>query len=129
VITGGNVGGSTTITGTGIGAPDCTPGPIQVFDCGPDKICHNSDDFELAVVSASYDNGHFTIVLVDPLVPGDIIFVTDGCHDPVISVSALVKFPAPVPVMSRDLIVVLVAALGLLGLLGLTRLRLRQQLR
>jgi hypothetical protein len=123
VITGGNVGGSTTITGTGIGAPECTPGPIRVFDCGPNGICHDGDDVELAVKSASFSNGKFTIVLVNPLVPGQRIYVTDGCHDPIISQPALVKFPAPVPLMSRDLIVVLVAGLGLIGLLGLTRLR------
>jgi outer membrane protein assembly factor BamB len=85
VITSGYVGGSTTIIGSGIGAPGCTPGPIQVFDCGPDGICHDGDDFPLAVVSTSFNNGNFTIVLVNPLVPGQKIYVTDGCHDPLLS--------------------------------------------
>ena len=119
VITGGYVGGSTTITG--IGNDDgCTPGPIQVFDCGPDRICHDGDDFALPVVSASYSNGNFTIVLKTPLVPGQRIYVTDGCHDPILSGPVTVPYPAEAPLMSPGLIVVLVAALGLLGL---TRLR------
>ena len=118
--------GSSTISGTGIGAPGCTPGPIQVFDCGPDRICHDSDDFQLTVVSASYSNGNFTIVLAQPLVAGQRIYVTDGCHDPILSGPVLVQFPAPVPLMSRGLIVVLVVVLGFVGLLSLTRLHLRQ---
>jgi hypothetical protein len=73
-------------------------------------------------VSASVSNGNFTIVLVNPLVPGQKIYVTDGCHDPVLSRPVVVKGTA-VPLMSPDLIVVLVAALSLIGLLGLTRLR------
>ena len=122
-ITGGNVGGSTTITGTGIGAPGCTPSPIEVFDCGPDRICHDGDDVPLAVVSASYSNGNFTIVLAKPLVPGQRIYVTDGCHDPILSGPVTVPYPTEAPLMSRDLIVLLVAALGLVGLLGVARLR------
>jgi len=117
------VGGSTTITGSGIGAPGCTPGPIQVFDCGPDRICHDGDDFPLAVASASFNNGNFTIVLVNPLVPGHKIYVTDGCHDPVLSLPAVVELAAMAPLLSPDLIVVLVAVLGLIGLRGLNRLR------
>ena len=114
--------GSTTITGTGIG-PTCTPGPIRVFDCGPDGICHDGDDVPVAVVSASYSNGNFTIVLKTPLVPGQRIYVTDGCTDPILSDPVTVGYPTEVPLMSRELMVVLVAALGLVGLLGLARLR------
>ena len=74
-------------------------------------------------MSASYSNGNFTIVLVKPLVPGQRIYVTDGCHDPVLSGPVTVPYPTEAPLMSLDLIVVLVAALGLVGLLGLTQLR------
>jgi hypothetical protein len=123
VITGGAVGGSTVITVTGIGA-GCTPTKIQVFDCGPDKICYNGDDFELAVVSASYSNGTFTIVLVNPLVPGQRIYVTNGCVDPVLSSEPeIVRQPAPVPALSGSLLLALEALLGLVGLYGLSRLR------
>lgn len=94
-----------------------------MFDCGPDRICHDGDDFAVALVSASFSNGNFTIVLVNPLVPGQRIYVTDGCTDPVLSRPATVAYPAEAPLMSRDLMVVLVAALGLVGLLGLARLR------
>jgi hypothetical protein len=117
------VGGSTTITGAGIGEPGCTPTPIQVFDCGPDRICHDGDDFPLAVAAASVNNGNFTIVLVNPLVSGQRIYVTDGCHDPVLSLPAVVQPTAVAPLMSPGLIVFLVAALSMIGLFGLDRLR------
>ena len=121
VITGGAVGGSTTITGTAV-SPACTPTPIQVFDCGPDGICHDGDDFPLPVVSATYSNGNFTIVLETPLVPGQRIYVTDGCTDPTLSDPVTVGYPTEVPLMSRELMAVLVMALGLVGLLGLSRI-------
>jgi hypothetical protein len=134
VITGGNVGGSTTITGAD---PGCTPNAtcvvggheyaknnICVFDCGPDGICHDfPDDFPIDVQSASSINGNFTIVLKTPLVPGQKIYITDGCTDPLLSAPAIVGYPTEAPLMSRDLMVVLVVALGLVGLLGLARLR------
>ena len=74
-------------------------------------------------MSASVNNGNFTIVLVNPLVPGQFIYVTDGCTDPILSLPVMVTGPTEVPLMSRDAIVALVAALGLVGLLGLARLR------
>jgi hypothetical protein len=124
VITGGNIGGSTIITGTGIGAPDCTPGPIQVYDCGADRICHDGNDAQLAVLSVSLDDGNFTIVLAQPLIPGQKIYVTDGCTDPDLSPPTTVLSQSAAPLMSRGIVVVLVAALGFVGLLSLTRLRL-----
>ena len=123
IITGGAVGGSTIITGSGVGEAGCTPTPIQVFDCGPDRICHTVDDFTLPTVSVSVNNGNFTIVLVNPLVPGQAIYVTDGCTDALLSLPVIVQPPTEVPLMSRDALVALTAALGLIGLLGLARLR------
>jgi hypothetical protein len=123
VITGGYVGGSATITATGIGEPGCTPGPIQVFACGPDRICHDGDDVPLAVASASYNNGSSTIVLVEPLVPGQRIYVTDGCTDPLLSRPVTVTYPTEAPLMSPGLILILAATLGLLGLVMLRRSR------
>ena len=123
IITGGAVGGSTIITGSGLGEAGCTPTPILVFDCGPDRICHNGDDVSLAIVSVSVNNGNFTIVLVTPLVPGHAIYVTDGCTDPLLSLPVIVQPQTEVPLMSRDALIALTAALGLIGLLGLARLR------
>ena len=94
-----------------------------MFDCGPDGICHDGDDFPLTVKSASNNNGNFTIVLVNPLVPGQKIYVTDGCTDPLLSAPVVVGYPTEAPLMSRHLMLVLVVALGLVGLLGLARLR------
>ena len=123
LITGGALGGSTIITGSGLGEAGCTPTPILVFDCGPDRICHNGDDVPLAIVSASVNNGNFTIVLVTPLVPGQAIYITDGCTDPLLSLPVIVQPPTEVPLLSRDALVALTAVLGLIGLLGLARLR------
>jgi hypothetical protein len=123
VITGGNVDGSRVITGTRIGEPDCTPTPIEVFDCGLDGICHTGADVPLTVVSASVENGKFVILLAQPLVAGQKIYVTDGCTAAILSEPVTVVSRSVAPLMSRDLMVVLVAVLGLVGLLGLARLR------
>ena len=125
-----------TITGSGIGEPGCTPhatcvvGTVEyakngvcVFDC-VDGVCHDSNDSPVALLSASSNNGDFTIVLAKALVLGQKIYVTDGCTDPALSQPATVGSRSVAPLMSRDLMVVLVAALGLVGLLGLSRLRL-----
>jgi uncharacterized repeat protein (TIGR02543 family) len=121
-ITDGAVGGSTTINGVGLGLPGCTPGPIKVFDCGPDRSCNNDDDFELAIVSANVQNGSFSIVLVNPLASGQRIYVTDGCHDPEASLSAVVPVAAAVPLLSFRLIMLLAFALGAIALLRPGRL-------
>jgi hypothetical protein len=124
VVTCGNEGGSRTICGAQVGEPGCTPTPIEVWDCGSDGICHDGHDVQLAVVSvSSVNNGTVTILLVKPLVPGHWIYVTDGCTDPNLSPPVMVRYPTKAPLMSRDVIIVLVAALGLVGLLGLARLR------
>ena len=107
-----------------MGEPGCTPTPIQVWDCGLDRICHNSDDVSLALVSvSSVINGTANIVLAQPLVCGHFIYITDGCTDPNLSPPVQVTCPTKAPLMSQDTLVVLVAALGLVGLLGLARLR------
>jgi hypothetical protein len=110
------------ITVTGVGS--CTPGSIKVFDCGPDRVCHDSDDFTLPVLSATQQsNGDFVVTLVQPLVAGQRIYVTDGCTAPQLSIPALVRGPAPVPTLSGSMLVALGALLALVGLLGLRRLR------
>jgi hypothetical protein len=77
----------------------------------------------LTVVSAiKLPNGDFVVTLAQPLVPGQRIYVTDGCTDPLLSVFALVRGPAPVPTLSGSLLVALGALLAFVGLLGLSRI-------
>ncbi|HEX7407105.1 MAG TPA: hypothetical protein VF515_05570 [Candidatus Binatia bacterium] len=123
-IIGGATGGSTVITVSGVGGPGCVPGPIQVFDCGPDRLCHDfPDDFPLPVLSAiKLPNGDFVVTLAQPLVPGQQIYVTDGCTYPLLSVPALVRGLASVPTLSGSMLVALEALLALVGLLGLSRI-------
>lgn len=99
------------------------PVSILVFDCGPDRLCHNGDDFPLAVLSVtSLPNGDFVLTLAQPLVPGQQIYVTDGCTDPLLSGPALVRGLASVPTLSGSMLVALSALLALAGLLGLRRI-------
>jgi hypothetical protein len=127
MIIAGATGGSTVIRVRGVGGPGCVPGPIQVFDCGPDRLCHTADDIPLAVVSATLlPSGDFLVTLAQPLVPGQRIYATDGCTNPLLSLFTLVRLgPAPVPTLSGSLLVALGALLAFVGLLGLTRLRWR----
>jgi len=124
VVIDGAEGGSTDIIVGGIGESTCTPTPIQVFDCGPDGICHNDDDFELATTSITkLPDGSYMIHLAKPLVPGQKIYVTDGCTDPLLSVIAVVRAPVPAPLMSERGLATLVAMLLLVAGISLTRLR------
>jgi hypothetical protein len=59
-----------------------------------------------------------TITLEQPLVPGEKIYVTDGCTDPILTVPVLVGAPAPVPLLSAPAIALLAGILGLVGLAG-----------
>ncbi|MFQ5668323.1 MAG: hypothetical protein ACE5I7_18080, partial [Candidatus Binatia bacterium] len=125
-ITGGGTNGSTKITVSGIAEPNCTPTPILVFECGADGLCDatSNDDIPLALVSVTQQqNGDYFIVLVNPLQAGQRIFVTDGCTDPSFSLPAVVTAPAVAPLLSSDMLILLVAILSLVGLLGLSRLR------
>ena len=114
----------TTCSGTGTGEPGCIPSTVMVFDCDGDGLCHTVDDFPLPVVSVMINGMSFKVVLVTPLMPGQKIYVTDGCNDPELSPPFVFPAPAVAPLMSRDMMVILVAALSLVGLLGLSRLRL-----
>jgi len=125
VITGGNTAGSTTLTGHGSTKPGCVAGNLQVFDCGPNAICHDSDDFPLPLAAATRDTaGDFSITLVQPLTPGQLIYVTDNCFDPMLRGPAIaVRVPATAPLLSAAMIAAMMGTLGLVGLLGLARAR------
>jgi len=116
-IEGGANFGSTQLRGRSAPSTDCAPGTIQAFDCGPNHMCHDGDDLPLSTVSATRDGeGHFTITVSPPLVGGQIIYIADNCFDPVLrGTSRLVSSPAPVPLLSPRLLLLLVGVLGGLG--------------
>jgi hypothetical protein len=118
-------GGSTTIRGRAAPLPGCAPDSIQVFDCGPNRICYDGDDFPLPTVSATRDaNGNFVIELVTPLAPRQLIYISDGCVDPRLNGPAiLVPDTAAAPALSGLGMVGAAAMLGLLGLLAISRVR------
>jgi hypothetical protein len=132
ILSGATVG-STTLTGQSDPTCPCTSPPcdgkIHVFDCGPETppVCHDSGanaDFEIAVPVTKNADGTFTIMLTTPLKPGQIIYATDGCFDPaLVGPNVVVRQPPAVPLLSREMIVALIAGLSLVGVLGLKRVR------
>jgi len=125
--------GSTTLTGQSDPTCPCTSHPcdgkIHVFDCGPDGICHDGDDFEIAVPVSKNPDGTFAIMLTTPLKPGQIIYATDGCFDPVLmSPDIVVRLLSAAPALSPRSILMLAGALCAAGLVGLRRLH-RQGIR
>jgi hypothetical protein len=133
MLTGGTTGGSTSLTG--ISAPGCAPlamNKVAVFDCGTSAGgCHgctpttlNCPDPMLGMGTKDLTTGRFTIP-VSALMPGHFVYATDGCNDPGFQVGApvVVYAPAVAPLLSRRMVVALVAALSCVGLLGLLRLR------
>jgi hypothetical protein len=125
VITGGNTAGSTTLIGHSGTKAGCVAGDLQVFDCGPNATCYDSDDFPLPLAGASRDAaGNFSITLVQPLMPGQVIYVTDNCFDPILRGPAIaVGVPPAAPLLSPAMIAVMMGMLSLVGLFGLARVR------
>jgi len=75
-------------------------------------------------------NGSFTCLLSVPLQPGQIIYATDGCYDPVlVGPSRVIPGARVVPLLSPRAIVLLAGIVSLVGLLGLTRIRRRTERR
>ena len=71
-------------------------------------------------------NGSFNCPLFAnvTLQPGEIIYATDGCYDPIrVSPDVVIARPPAVPLLSPVMIVVMAGTLCLVGLLGLARIR------
>lgn len=142
VIMTGNTGGSTMVMG--MSAMGCVSGTNQVccYDCGANP---NSDvcmeprctpgneggrpECQLAKIGCTMkdpNTGNFSIDDIDPpLVPGHFIYCSDGCNDPEFQAGnpVIVQPPEVAPLLSPQMMLLMVAILGLVGLLGLTRLR------
>ena len=103
--------------------PNCVPSPIIIFNCGADNVCHNGDDQQIGMGTKDA-NGNYIIQNVALLHTGEIIYATDGCSDPMLSPSVVVEPPQVAPLLSPQMIILLVGTLALVGLLGLARLRL-----
>ena len=102
---------------------------IHVFDCGgPDAppVCYNGNDVEIGIPVTKNPDGTFTVTLNEPLREGQLIYVTDGCFDPLLfgpSAPVLVLGPVPAPTLSPQLIAAVAAVLAMVGMLGIRRMR------
>jgi hypothetical protein len=70
-------------------------------------------------------NGSFNCPLFSnrTLQPGEIIYATDACFDPIrIGANVVIGQPPAVPLLSQGMIVMLTLTLGAVGMLGLRRL-------
>ncbi|MFI5366372.1 MAG: hypothetical protein ACHQ4J_12195, partial [Candidatus Binatia bacterium] len=153
VIVNGTNPGSTDVTGTsGTGCPesvgactvgggscgcdaDCPSGTcsalplINIFDCdtndpGP-PVCHDGNDPVIGKCQKC-QNASFNCPLFNsiPLQPGQIIYATDGCFDPIrVGPDVVIGRHPAVPLLSPVMIVVMAFTLCLVGLLGLARVR------
>ncbi|MFI5366756.1 MAG: hypothetical protein ACHQ4J_14165 [Candidatus Binatia bacterium] len=103
---------------------------IGVFDCdtndaGP-AVCHDGNDPLIGPKCQKCQNGQFNCPLFSntTLQPGQIIYATDGCFDPIrVGPDVVIGRPPAVPLLSPVMIVVMAGTLCLVGLLGLARIR------
>jgi hypothetical protein len=67
-------------------------------------------------------------VPVAALITGHFVYCSDGCNDPGFQAgqNVVVQPPPVAPLLSPQMIVVLVASLALVGLVGLARMRLNR---
>jgi hypothetical protein len=75
-------------------------------------------------------NGNFSAPLsaTPPIQTGDVVYCSDGCNDLAFQAgqTAVVQAPPVAPLLSPQMIIVLVAALAMVGLISLARLRLNR---
>jgi hypothetical protein len=136
----GNVGGSSGVGGmSGAGCDPLGFNKIVCYDCGTNPAdCANCvpvppptpDPCPNPMVGMGTKDlvtGNF-VVPVSGLIPGHFIYCSDGCNDPAFQVGQeVVVQAAPVaPLLSPQMLMVLVATLALVGLVGLARMRLNK---
>jgi len=70
-------------------------------------------------------NGNFSVP-VTGMMTGDVVYCSDGCNDPGFQagLTSVVQAPPVAPLLSPQMIIVLVAVLAMVGLISLARLRL-----
>lgn len=138
VIMSGNVGGSTTLNG--MSSPGCQTANnvVNCYDCGATEAdcqvphCVPTDvscsDTIIGSAPKNLANGLFTVALNTALTTGHPVYCSDGCNDPMFQAGqTVIVQAAPVaPLLSPQMIILLVATLALVGLVGLTRMRLNR---
>ncbi|MFI5395675.1 MAG: choice-of-anchor P family protein [Candidatus Binatia bacterium] len=130
ILTGGTTAGSTAVTGHS--DPGCEPlglNQILIFDCGaPPNCAHCTTPVGCPnpVIGAGTKDplGNFIIPVSPPLRAGQVVYVTDGCFDPVlVGPDAMVQVAPITPLLSPGMLAALMGILTAVGLSGLRRLR------
>ena len=80
------------------------------------------------VTKDQLSSGNIPVGINPPAVTGHFVYCSDGCNDPNFQAgqSVVVQPPPVAPLLSPQMIVVLVASLALVGLVGLARMRLNR---
>jgi hypothetical protein len=124
VIKGGNFPGSTSVTG--MGRPNLGPTCMRIYEVGPDGMPDNGQpDDEFLGQGGTDAMGNFTIMLNRPLVDGDMLYALDVCppfdDNPLAGPVIDVIGPAPVPALSKELLLIALAMLSAIALLAMRR--------
>jgi parallel beta-helix repeat protein len=111
--------GSTSVTG--FAQPGLANGCVQIMSCNG-AVCFDANDFQIGSGGTDPITGKFTITVSPALACGEKIYAVVVCGPgaPIFGPVAVVLCP-PVPVLSPQAILFLVASLGMVGLFGLRR--------
>jgi hypothetical protein len=111
------------------GPPPCTAPTNQIicYDCGADPTACNFTPIGTQPCTKDLNSGNFCCP-VSPLTTGDNILCVDNCNpdDKRVGQPVAVLPPPVAPLLSPQMIIVLVASLALVGLVGLARMRLNR---
>ena len=100
--------------------------PVCTNPCTPQTEAGRQECLDANIGCGMKDlvTGTFSVP-VEALIPGHFIYCSDGCNDPAFRAGnpVIVQAPEVAPLLSPQMMLVMVAVLGLVGLLGLTRVR------
>jgi len=122
-ITGGAVGGSTSVQGMGVPNPNPGNNCIRIFKCvTPNGPCPGPND--MLIGQGSVDaQGKFFIGVSPPLVAGDKIYAFDVCNTLTGPVVTVVAPGQTVPLLSPPTLLGMALILTLVGIYGMIRMR------
>jgi len=110
--------------------PNLNPNCVQVYDCGPDRICTGSGDDILLGTTGTDGNGRFCVTSTELLRCRELVFAIDTCSQPpLLGEPYALDCEAPVPVMSTSMLAMLAGLLSIVGLYGMLQLRRARQMK